>query len=155
MTTRFWIQIQFLRGTAVIPNATVHLANDVSQFERTTTTDATGQFNFSNVPFNPYRIDVAVKGFANLSQNVEIRSSVGINVKLIVQISGGNQTVTVEAAGDLIENDPTFHVDVDRDLFTKVPLMTTSVFLSSSLTAKAPLLSTKNHSLKSTCGNFS
>ena len=123
---------------AVIPNATVHLGNEVSQFERTTTTDATGQFNFSNVPFNPYRIDVVAKGFANLSQNVEIRSSVGITVKLVVQISGGSQTVTVEAAGDLIEDDPTFHVDVDRDLFNKVPLESASSTLSSLVTLTTP-----------------
>jgi hypothetical protein len=133
-----------VRGTvtdpsgAVIPGATVHLDNQVSQFERTTTTDASGQFNFSNVPFNPYRIDVAAKGFANLSQNVEIRSSVGINVKLVMQVSGGSQTVTVEAAGDLIENDPTFHVDVDRDLFNKVPLESASSTLSSLVTEITP-----------------
>src|SRR5208283_1026218 len=133
-----------VRGTvtdpsgAVIPNANVHLSNQVSQFERTTTTDTTGQFDFSNVPFNPYRIDVTAKGFANLSQNLEIRSSVGTSVKLVMQISGGSQTVTVEAAGDLIENDPTFHVDVDRDLFTKVPLESASSTLSSLVTLSTP-----------------
>ena len=57
---------------AVIPNATVHLTDKVSGFDRTTTSDATGQFAFSNVPFNPYKIDVSAKGFAPLSQSVEI-----------------------------------------------------------------------------------
>jgi len=133
-----------VRGTvtdpsgAVIPNATVHLANEVSQFEQATTTDAAGQFAFYNVPFNPYRIDVAAKGFANLSQNVEIRSSVGVNVKLVMQISGESQTVTVESSGDLIEDDPTFHVDVDRDLFNKVPLESASSTLSSLVTLTTP-----------------
>ena len=85
-----------IRGTvtdpsgAVVPNAIVHLANPVSEYEQTTTTDATGQFTFPNVPFNPYTISVSAKGFAGLSQNVEIRSSVGVNVKLIMQISGGS-----------------------------------------------------------------
>ena len=123
---------------AVIPDATVHLGNEVSQFEQTTTTDATGQFNFSNVPFNPYRIGVSAKGFARLSQSVEIRSSVGINRQAGLQVSGGSQTVTVEAAGDLIEDDPTFHVDVDRDLFNKVPLESASSTLSSLVTLTTP-----------------
>ncbi len=133
-----------IRGTvtdpsgAVVPNATVHLANPVSEFEQTTTTDSTGQFSFSNVPFNPYTISVSAKGFAHLSQNVEIRSSVGTNVKLVMQISGGSQTVTVESAGDLIEDDPTFHVDVDRDLFNKVPLESASSTLSSLVTLTTP-----------------
>ncbi len=60
-----------IRGTvtdpsgAVVPNATVHLTNAVSGFDRTTATDAAGQFSFPNVPFNPYRIDVTAKGFAH------------------------------------------------------------------------------------------
>ena len=123
---------------AVIPNATVHIANDVSQFEQDTTTDATGQFAFYNVPFNPYRISVSAKGFAPLSQNLEIRSSVGTSLKLVLQVTGGTQTVTVEAAGDLIEDDPTFHVDVDRDLFNKVPLESASSTLSSLVTLTTP-----------------
>jgi hypothetical protein len=123
---------------AVIPNAAVHIANDVSQFEQATTTDATGQFAFYNVPFNPYRISVSAKGFAPLSQSAEIRSSVGVSVKLVMQITGGSQTVTVQAAGDLIEDDPTFHVDVDRDLFNKVPLESASSTLSSLVTLTTP-----------------
>jgi hypothetical protein len=123
---------------AVIPNATVHLTNERSGFDHTTTTDATGQFSFPNVPFNSYRIAVSAKGFASLSQNVEIRSSVGITVNLVLQIAGASQTVTVESGGDLIEDDPTFHVDVDRDLFNKVPLESASSTLSSLVTLTTP-----------------
>jgi Carboxypeptidase regulatory-like domain len=133
-----------IRGTvtdpsgAVVPNATVHLANEVSQFEGSTVTDALGQFVFANVPFNPYQVTVSAKGFAPLSQGIEIRSSVGLNVKLVMRISGGSSTVTVQAAGDLIENDPTFHTDVDRDLFNKVPLESQSSTLSSLVTLSSP-----------------
>jgi hypothetical protein len=123
---------------AVIPNATVHLSNQVSGLDRTATSDAAGQFSFSNVPFNPYRIDVTAKGFAHLSQSVEIRSSLGISVNLVLQIAGASQTVTVESGGDLIEDDPTFHVDVDRDLFNKVPLESASSTLSSLVTLTTP-----------------
>jgi hypothetical protein len=123
---------------AVIPSATVHLSNEVSQFDRTAFTDATGQFDFSNVPFNPYRINITAKGFAPLSQSIEIRSTVGTSVKLVLQVGGGTQTVTVVAGGDLVENDPIFHVDVDRDLFNKVPLESASSTLSSLVTLTTP-----------------
>ncbi|MGA2086365.1 MAG: TonB-dependent receptor, partial [Terracidiphilus sp.] len=133
-----------VRGTvtdpsgAVIPNATVHLTNDVSGLDRTASTDALGQFVFSNVPFNPYQVTVSAKGFASLSQNLEIRSVVGTNLKLVLQIATSATTVTVEASGDLIENDPTFHSDVDRDLFIKVPLESASSTLSSLVTLSSP-----------------
>jgi hypothetical protein len=133
-----------VRGTvtdpagAVIPGAAVSLTNPTSGLSRTASTDNIGQFEFSNVPFNPYRIAVSAKGFAQLSQSFEIRSVVGINLKLVLQIAGGSQTVVVEASGDLIENDPTFHTDVDRDLFIKVPLESASSSLSSLVTLTSP-----------------
>jgi hypothetical protein len=133
-----------VRGTltdpsgAVVPNVVVHLVNDVSGLDRAATTDAQGQFVFSNVPFNPYRISAVVNGFAPLNQNVEIRSAVGTNVKLALTVTGGSSTVTVEAKGDLVEDDPTFHTDVDRDLFIKVPLESQSSGLSSLVTLSTP-----------------
>jgi hypothetical protein len=123
---------------AVIPNAAIHLTNSVSGFDRTASTDSLGQFIFSNVPFNAYRINISANGFAPLSQSVEIRSSVGTSLKIVLQIAGATQTVTVESSGDLVENDPTFHTDVDRDLFIKVPLESQSSTLSSLVTLTTP-----------------
>jgi hypothetical protein len=131
----------------VIPGATVHLVNDVSGFDRTVTADATGQFSFSNVPFNPYRIEVSANGFSKLSQSILIRSSVGTSLNLVLQIEGGSQTVTVESGGDLIEDDPTFHTDVDRDEFTKVPLESASSTLSSLVTLTTPGVSADSNGL--------
>ncbi len=132
---------------AVIPNASVHLSDKVSGFQRTTITDATGQFTFPNVPFNPYQVDVSAKGFAPLTQDVEIRSSVGVTVNLVLQIAGGSQTVTVESGSDLIENDSTFHTDVDRDEFTKVPLESQSSGLSALVTQTTPGVSADSNGL--------
>ena len=142
-----------VRGTvtdpsgAVIPDTTVHLTNTMSGLDRTTTTDATGHFVFSNVPFNPYRISVSAPGFAPLSKQIEIRSVVGEDLKLTLQISSANQTVTVEASGDLVEDDPTFHTDVDRDAFTKVPLESQSSTLSSLITLTTPGVSADSNGL--------
>jgi len=131
----------------VIPGATVHLTNSVSGFDRTETTDATGQFSFSNVPFNPYKIDITANGFTKLSQPLLIRSSVGTSLKLVLQVAGASQTVTVESGGDLIEDDPTFHTDVDRDEFTKVPLESQSSTLSSLVTETTPGVSADSNGL--------
>jgi hypothetical protein len=133
-----------VRGTvtdvtgALIPGATVHLINEVSGLDRTVSSDATGQFFFANVPFNPYRVSVSANGFAPVSQSFEIRSVVGANLNLVLQIAAADSTVTVEASGDLVETDPTFHTDVDRELFTKVPLESESSGLSSLVTLSTP-----------------
>jgi hypothetical protein len=136
-----------VRGTvtdatgALIPGATVHLINEVSGLDRTVSTDATGQFFFANVPFNPYRVSVSANGFAPLSQSFEIRSVVGTNLNLVLQVAAADSTVTVEASGDLVETDPTFHTDVDRELFIKVPMESESSGLSSLVTLSTPGIS--------------
>src|ERR1700728_1630084 len=109
-------------SSAVIPGAAVRISNQMSGFVRTTTTDATGQFTVTNVPFNPYHISVSATGFAPASQNIEIRSTVGTSLTLVLQVEGASQTVTVESEGPQVEDTSTYHTDVDRDMFTKVPL---------------------------------
>jgi hypothetical protein len=132
---------------AVIPGATVHLINEVSGLDRAVSTDATGQFVFANIPFNPYRIIVSADGFAPSSRNFEIRSVVGTNLNLVLQVAGSSQTVTVEATGDLVETDPTFHTDVDREMFVKVPLESESSSLSSLVTLSTPGVSADSNGL--------
>jgi Carboxypeptidase regulatory-like domain/TonB-dependent Receptor Plug Domain len=132
---------------AVIPNAKVHLTNAVSGFDRTTTSDATGQFTFSNVPFNPYLVAITANGFAPTAQNVEIRSTVGINLTMVLQIAGASQTVTVESEGPQVEDTSTYHTDVDRDMFTKVPLESVSSGLSALVTQTVPGVSADSNGL--------
>jgi hypothetical protein len=132
---------------AVVPNATVHLTNAVSGFDRATTTDAAGQFRMANVPFNPYRINVSAAGFAPASQSVEIRSAVETALTLVLQIAGASQTVTVESSGPEVEDTSTYHTDVDRDMFTKVPLESQSSGLSALVTQTVPGVSADSNGL--------
>ena len=122
-----------------MPGARVEIHNPVSQFTRSTTTDNAGRFSFPNVPINPYHLSVTVTGFAAYSQDVDIRSAVPLSLKITLQIAGSAETVTVQGeAGDLLENDPTFHTDVDRSLFDKLPLESSSSELSSLVTLSSP-----------------
>src|ERR1035441_6029535 len=123
---------------AVVPNASVEIHNVVSGFDRTTTTDSSGKFSFPNVPFNPYHMTVTAAGFAQNAQDVEIRSALGMNVKVGLAVASSSDTVTVEAGADLVENDPIGHTDVDRGLFDKIPLESQSSSVSSLVTLAAP-----------------
>src|SRR5438105_2197834 len=123
---------------AVVPNATVEIHNPVSGFSRNTITDSSGKFSIPNVPFNPYHVSVTGQGFAPYAQDIDVRSVVPVNVSVTLQVKGSSESVTVEAAGDLLENDPTFHTDVDRDLFDKLPLESQSSSVSSLVTLASP-----------------
>jgi hypothetical protein len=132
---------------AVVPNAGVEIHNPVSGYDRSTTTDSKGNFNFSNVPFNPYHMTVTATGFAQSAQDVEIRSVVPANVKINLQVTGSSTTVTVEAGADLVENDPTFHSDIDKNLFDKLPLESTTSSLCSLVTLSTPGIAADSNGL--------
>ena len=124
---------------AVVPSATVEIRNPVSAFDRTAVTDSSGRFTIPNVPFNPYHLTVTGQGFAPYVQDIEVRSVVPLSLSISLQVKGSSESVTVEAAAeDLLENDPTFHTDVDKNLFDKLPLESASSSVSSLVTLASP-----------------
>ncbi len=125
-------------GKAVV-NAAVEISNPVSGYARTMSTGSDGSFRFTNVPFNPYHMSVNAKGFAPSSQDVEVRSSVSTKVQISLTIGTANTTVVVESSSaDLLENDPTFHTDVDRNAFDRTPLESSSSPFTSLVTLRSP-----------------
>jgi hypothetical protein len=135
-------------SNAVVPGASVEIHNPVSGYDRTVLTDGAGRFNISNIPFNPYHLTVSVKGFGQYTQDVDIRSVVPTNLNIALNLAGSTETVTVEAGGaDLIEADSTFHTDVDRNLFDKVPLENASSSVSSLVTLVTPGIAADSNGL--------
>jgi hypothetical protein len=124
---------------AAIADATVEISYGVSGFQRRTSTASDGSFRFTNVPFNTYHAVVSATGFEPYTQDVDVRSGVPVNVQFGLKVGSSATTVTVEATGgDLVENDPSFHTDVDRGLFDKLPLESPSSSVSSLVTLATP-----------------
>ena len=133
---------------AVVTNATVEVHNPVSGFSRNAVTDAAGKFVVPNVPFNPYHVTVTGQGFAPYSGDVDVRSTVPVNLNITLKVGGSAESVTVEAnGGDLIETTSTFHTDVDRGLFDKLPLESQSSSLSSLVTLSSPGIAADSNGL--------
>jgi hypothetical protein len=123
---------------AVIPGATVVISNPVSGLSRTATSDSGGAFQFGNLPFNPYRLTVSDTGFQPDSRQIAVNSNVLMTVAVVLQVATSAQSVTVDASEDMVENDPTFHTDIDRAAFEKLPLESQSSSLSSLVTLASP-----------------
>jgi len=106
---------------AVVPKAKVEIHNAVTDYRQATVTDDSGIFRFTNVPLNPYHLSVAANGFETYGQDVNVRSTVPVSAAVALVVAGSKQTVTVEATGaDILENEPTAHVDVDRNQLNKI-----------------------------------
>ncbi len=133
---------------ASIPGAQVEIANPVSAYRRTTTTDENGSFQFPNVPFNPYHMVVKSSGFAAFTQDVDVRSGVPVVLAIALKLAVTSTSVTVqETGGDLIEVDPTFHTDVGRELIDRMPLESVSSSVSSVVTLTTPGVSADSNGL--------
>jgi hypothetical protein len=146
-------QAQSINGTvvdrtqAVVANAKVEIHNPVSHYDRSTTTDGSGRFSFANVPYNPYHLSVTAAGFAAYATDVEVRSNVPLEVPIKLEVGGSSTVVTVEAAGDLLENDPTDHTDIDKSGADRIPLESQSSSLSSLITLATPGISADSNGL--------
>ncbi|HZQ41998.1 MAG TPA: TonB-dependent receptor [Acidobacteriaceae bacterium] len=123
---------------AVIPGATVTIANSVSGYTRTQTSDSSGHFQFVNVPFNPYQLTVSSSGFQKFTKRVDVSSIVAQTVPVALSIASSSTTVTVEAPVDLTEQDPNAHTDIDRSTIAELPVESLSSQLSSIVTQLSP-----------------
>ncbi len=133
---------------AVIVNALVDVRNPVSGFSRNAATDAAGKFTIPNVPFNSYHVMVTAKGFDAYAQDVDVRSTVPVDLSIALKVEGSSESVTVEANGeDLLEKSSTFHTDIDRGLFDKLPLESQSSSLSSLVTLSSPGIAADSNGL--------
>jgi hypothetical protein len=124
---------------AVIANATVEIQNPVSQYTQTARSDSQGAFELSNIPLNNYHLLINAAGFQSLAQDVDVRSSVPLSLKIDLKLGTAATTIDVISNGaDLVETDSTAHTDVDRGLFDKLPLESSTSSLSSLVTLATP-----------------
>jgi hypothetical protein len=133
---------------AVIPGATVTVSNPVSQVSQQATSDAAGHFRFTNLPFNGYHLTVTAHGFASKAADADVVSPVPLAITEALDVAGGNTVVNVETdAGDLLNSDPTFHTDIDRSAFNKLPLESESSGLSALVTQSSPGIAADSNGL--------
>ena len=85
----------------------VRISNALSGYSRTTVTDESGRYVFSNLPPNPYHIVVEAQGFETLQRDVDVRTGVPITLDLSLNLTGATTSVEVVGhAEDLLERDP-------------------------------------------------
>jgi len=132
---------------AAIGKALITVQNPVSHYSQSAVTNEQGNFELDNLPYNPYHLTATAAGFQTGTQDVDVRSSVPVVLKISLTIGSAATSVTVEAAADLIETDPTTHTDIDRLLFDKLPLESQSSSLSSLVTLASPGISADSNGL--------
>jgi Ca-activated chloride channel family protein len=99
--------VGIVRGTVkdqiggVLPGATVRLSH-APDADRTTITDAKGDFSFVALPPGRYTITVALSGFIEVTRQVALQAGAVVRVSLELRVGAVTESVAVTAASPAI-----------------------------------------------------
>ena len=79
---------------AAVPSATVTIRNPVSGYSQSVSTGSEGSFRLSNIPPNPYHMEVTAAGFAVFAQDVEIRNAIPVQIKATMALAGAQTSMS-------------------------------------------------------------
>src|SRR5271170_2576388 len=85
--------------------ATVQIVSQANQYRNTLATDDQGNVVAQRLPYGVYQIEIRQPGFVEVSEPVEIRSSIPKEFTVQLKLSLVNQSVTVNSVNTLIDPD--------------------------------------------------
>src|SRR5712691_2424117 len=89
---------------AAAPGATVTLKNTATNFERVVTTDADGRFRGLLLPLGPYRVSVALTGFATIvREGLDLAVGQAVNLHVTLKVSTVQEEVVVTGDAPVVE----------------------------------------------------
>ena len=83
----------------------IDLASEANQYHNTLDTDDLGNLDVQRLPFGVYQLTIKQTGFADLSESIEIRSSIPIEHGIHLQLPSVSASVTVKTEATLINPD--------------------------------------------------
>src|SRR5580698_4361787 len=83
--------------------STVELISEANQYHYTFTTDDQGNLDAKRLPYGIYQVRIRVKGFAEVSQSVEIRSALPLDRAIRLKVASVSESVDVTASGTLVD----------------------------------------------------
>ena len=84
---------------------TVQVISEANQYRRLLHTDDQGDLTLQRLPFGVYQIQISQPGFGEISQSVDVRSSIPTYDVIHLKVTAAKESVTVSAAKTLIDPD--------------------------------------------------
>jgi hypothetical protein len=113
----------------IVPGVSLTLHNDITGFKAETTSDARGDFQFFNVPFNPYVLHAEVHGFQPFHLNIDVHSAALTEVSVSLTLRTLSEAVNVtgdRTAAQLETHTSVSHVDIDKSFIKRAPATVSS-----------------------------
>ncbi len=81
----------------------VELLSEANQYRAEFDTDDLGDLTAKRLAFGVYQIRIEQKGFAPVSEDLEVRSALPMHLQIQLRLAAGNSTVTVKAGDTLVD----------------------------------------------------
>jgi outer membrane receptor protein involved in Fe transport len=94
-------------GGALVPGASVRIADPTSGYQQTAQTDEQGEYKFLNIPFHIYTVRVEAAGFQTVEKSIDVETAIPTSVDFALSVAAANETVTVTENASLVEADKT------------------------------------------------
>jgi hypothetical protein len=109
---------------ATVPGATVSILNTQTALERTTVTNETGTYNFTNVVPGTYLVKVSLQGFKEFQQtDVPVTLGQVSRVDMALELGALTETVTVASEAALLQTDKAeVNTQLKSEAITNLPL---------------------------------
>ncbi|HUJ96092.1 MAG TPA: TonB-dependent receptor [Terriglobales bacterium] len=107
---------------AVLPEVTVTVVSQDTGLQRTTTTNAAGNYRIPELAIGKYKVSASAQGFKTSVQNVEMLAGAVIQANFRLAVGQRTEVVEVEGAAPLVELSPNENNYVDSQKIENVPL---------------------------------
>src|SRR2546422_6140536 len=108
---------------AVVPGAKVTVTDTATNAQQTTVSNANGEFQFLQLSPSTYSLVVEAKGFKKTVSSVLVQVDQITRAEMTLEVGEMTQSVQVEAAAPLLENDrSTLSSVVDSTNISRMPL---------------------------------
>ena len=110
-------------GASVV-GAKVTLTEATTGLQRTTTSNATGLYQFLDLPPGTYRLEVMAKGFAPyMASNVTLVVKTPSTLNVHLQVAGASESVTVESQAPLVNRtDASLGNTLEQNQIAELPI---------------------------------
>jgi hypothetical protein len=82
---------------------TVQITSEANQYRSTLSTSGQGTLDVLRVPYGVYQLEISQPGFAAVSESVEIRSAVPVDLTIRLKVASVSQSVKVTASDTLVD----------------------------------------------------
>ena len=84
---------------------TVQIVSEANQYKNTLTTSDQGTLDVQHLPYGIYELQITQAGFASVSEDIEIRSSIATEFAIQLKLPSVDQFVKVTTASTLVDPD--------------------------------------------------